>query len=422
VAVSLAAALGGLMFGWDWVVVGGAKPFFERYFDISDKPGLSGWANSCALLGCFVGAVTGGALSDILGRKKPLLAAALLFGVASAGNALADSISAFMAWRLIGGIAIGLASSLSPLYIAEIAPARMRGRLIAFNQVAIVVGVFAAQLIDWWLVRDLPVNATDTYIAGSWYGQTAWRWMFAIKIIPSVLFLIGMALAPESPRWLIKRRPAEARALLARIGGEAHADTALEQIANTLSAKKYDWRALFAPELRGLLVVGVTLAAFQQWCGVNVLFNYSEEIFRGAGFDISAILANVAWTGSVNLVFTLAALGLVDRVGRKPLMLFGAAGLAVIYVSLGVCFDASVGGLPILVLVLAAIGCFAMTLAPVTWVVISEIFPNHIRGAAIAMSAGALWLASFTLTYTFPHRGCSIYTLSSVLPDSFLYC
>jgi sugar porter (SP) family MFS transporter len=265
-----------------------------------------------------------------------------------------------------------------------------------------MVGILAAQLINWWLVRDLPADATDAYIAGSWYGQTAWRWMFAIKIVPSVLFLTGMALAPESPRWLAKRRPAEARALLARIGGAAHADDAIEQIANTVSRKEYDWRALFKPEVRRLLIVGVVLAVFQQWCGVNVIFNYSEEIFGGAGFDISATLANVAWTGSVNLVFTLVALGLVDRFGRKPLMLFGAAGLALIYTTLGVCFGAGVSGLPMLVLVLAAIGCFAMSLAPVTWVVISEIFPNHIRGAAIAVSAGALWLASFALTYTFP--------------------
>jgi sugar porter (SP) family MFS transporter len=402
IAISLAAAVGGLMFGWDWVVIGGAKPFFERYFGISDDPGLSGWANSCALLGCFVGAVMGGALSDVLGRKKPLLVAALLFGVASAGNALADTFSTFVAWRLVGGVAIGLASSLTPLYIAEIAPAHMRGRLVGLNQVAIMVGIVAAQIINWWLVRDLPANATDAYIAGSWYGQTAWRWMFAIKIIPSLLFLVGMALAPESPRWLAKRRPDEARALLARIGGEAHADNAVEQIANTLSKNKSDWRALFAPKVRRILFVGVVLAVFQQWCGVNVIFNYSEEIFRGAGFDISAILANVAWTGSVNLLFTLIALWLVDRIGRKPLMLFGAAGLAVIYTTLAVCFGLGVSGLPMLILVLAAIGCFAMSLGPVTWVVISEIFPNHIRGAAMAVAVGALWLASFALTYTFP--------------------
>lgn len=402
VAISLAAAVGGLMFGWDWVVIGGAKPFFERYFGITDDPGLSGWANSCALLGCFVGAVAGGAMSDVLGRKKPLLVAALLFGIASAGNALADSFSIFVAWRVVGGIAIGLASSLTPLYIAEIAPAHLRGRLVAMNQVAIMVGIFAAQLVNWWLMRGLPANATDAYIAGSWYGQTAWRWMFAIKIIPSVLFVAGMAFAPESPRWLAMRRPGEARALLARLGMGTNAGDAIERIATTSSKTKSNWKAVFAPELRPILLIGVILAVFQQWCGVNVIFNYSEEVFRGAGFDISSTLVNVAWTGSVNLVFTLAALGLVDRVGRKPLMLFGAAGLAMIYATLAACFGAGVSGMPMLILVLTAIGCFAMTLAPVTWVVISEIFPNHVRGAAMAIAVGALWLASFALTYTFP--------------------
>jgi sugar porter (SP) family MFS transporter len=402
ITVSLGAALGGLMFGWDWAVVGSAKPFFERYFDITNNPGLSGWANSCALLGCFAGAVTGGALSDVLGRKKPLLLTAVLFGVASIGNAMADSIAMFLVWRVVGGVAIGLASSLSPLYIAEIAPARMRGRLVTFNQIAIVIGIFAAQIVDWWLVRNLPMDATDSYIAGSWYGQTAWRWMFAIKVIPSLLFLLGMALAPESPRWLLKRRPAQARALVARLEGEANADTVLAQIAKTSSVEKHHWRSLLAPQLRPLLIIGMILAIFQQWCGVNALFNYSEDVFRGAGFDISSILVNIVWIGLVNLGFSFLALGLVDRVGRRPLMLFGAAGLALIYLSLGVCIDAGIGGLPVLILVLAAISCFAMSVAPVTWVIISEIFPNHIRGAAIAVSAGTLWLASFALTYTFP--------------------
>ncbi len=404
VAISLAAAMGGLLFGWDWVVIGGAKPFFERYFAISDDPAMSGWANSCALLGCFVGAVSGAALSDFFGRKKPLMLAALLFGVTAVGNALADSFSVFVAWRILSGVAIGLASSLSPLYIAEIAPARIRGRLVALNQVTIVVGILAAQLINWWLVRDLPVNATDAFIAGSWYGQIAWRWMFAVTAIPAALFLIGMAFAPESPRWLARRRPAEARASLARIGGEAYAQNALREIESTWSdsEKKTGWKSLFAPEVRAALVVGVVLAVFQQWCGINVIFNYAEEIFRAAGFDISDVVSNIAWTGSVNLVFTFVALGLVDRMGRKPLMLFGAASLAVIYTTLGVCFGAGVSGMPMLVLVLAAIGCYAMSLAPVTWVVISEIFPNRIRGAAVAVAVGALWLASFALTYTFP--------------------
>lgn len=429
VAMSLAAAMGGLLFGWDWVVIGGAKPFFERYFAISDDPVLSGWANSCALLGCFAGAMSGGSLSEVFGRKRPLLVAAILFGVTSIGNALADSFTVFVAWRILGGVAIGLASSLSPLYIAEIAPARTRGRLVALNQLAIVVGVLSAQLVNWSLVRNLPVNATDAFIADSWYGHFAWRWMFAITAIPSLLFMVGMAFAPESPRWLVKRRPEEARALLARIGGAAYADTALAEIQKTLSAtsKSVSWRLLLAPELRRALLVGVVLAVFQQWCGINVIFNYAEEIFRASGFDISDVVSNIAWTGSVNLAFTLVALGLVDRVGRRPLMLFGAASLAVIYTVLAICFSAAISGLPMLCLVLAAIACYAISLAPVTWVVIAEIFPNRIRGAAIAVAVGALWAASFALTYTFPMLNSRLgsagvfYLYASVCVAGFLF-
>ena len=405
IAVVLAAAMGGMMFGWDWVVIGGAKPFFERFFDISSNPTLSGWANSCALLGCFVGAAVGGPISDRYGRKRPLIAAALIFAVTSVGNALAQSFTGFVAWRLAGGVAIGLASGLSPLYIAEIAPARMRGRLVALNQLTIVIGVLGAQLVNWWIVRDLPANSTDEFIASSWYGHSAWRWMFGVLLIPSALFLVGMLMVPESPRWLIKNgRIGEAKRILARIGGADYAESAASDIqaSGLLSAAKVRISELFAPGVKRALLIGVVIAIFQQWCGINVIFNYAEEIFRAAGFDISNVVSNIAWTGSVNLVFTIVALNLVDSVGRKPLMLIGAAGLAAIYTAVGVCFALGVTGFPVLLLVLAAIGCYGMTLAPVTWIVISEIFPTRLRGAAMSIAVGALWLACFALTYTFP--------------------
>ncbi len=403
-AITLSAAMGGLLFGWDWVVIGGAKPFFESYFGISD-PAVSGWANSCALIGCFFGAVLGGASADRFGRKGPLIASALLFGATSIGIALAHNFDAFVAWRIAGGVAIGLASSLSPLYIAEIAPARIRGALVAVNQLTIVIGVLGAQLTNWWIVRDLPAGMAPAQLAVSWYGTEAWRWMFAICAIPSVVFLLGMLFAPESPRWLLTRgRRDDARRVLSRIGGDSHADAALSQVEATLDqpGKKASLRELLSPKVRGVLVIGIVLAVFQQWCGINVIFNYAEEIFQAAGYDLSSVIANIAWTGSVNLAFTVVALNLVDRAGRRPLMLFGAAGLAVIYTALAVCFALGIGGLPTLLLVLAAIACYAMSLAPVTWVVIAEIFPNRIRGAAIAVAVGALWLASFVLTYSFP--------------------
>jgi sugar porter (SP) family MFS transporter len=403
--ISIVAAMGGLLFGWDWVVIGGAKPFFQRYFEITSETQI-GWANSCALIGCLIGALVAGGLSDKFGRKKLLIAAALIFAVTSLGNALATNFNVFIAWRIFGGVAIGLASSLSPMYIAEIAPAQIRGRLVAINQLTVVIGILLAQYINWFLVRGLPAGATDEFIRNSWFGQQGWRWMFGLTAAPALLFFIGMFLVPESPRWLAKNgKPQLAREILGKIGGQDYAAAAVAEIQSTLSSEEIQrvrFADLLEPKMFKVITLGVVLAVFQQWCGINVIFNYAEEIFHNAGYDISMVLKNIAWTGSVNLVFTLFALGIVDRGGRRPLMLFGSAALAIIYVALGFGYHAGVKGLPMLLLVLAAIGCYAVSLAPVTWVVISEIFPNRIRGAAMAVAVSALWIACFLLTFSFP--------------------
>lgn len=403
--ISLVAALGGLLFGYDWVVIGGAKPFFERYFHLTSAA-QSGWANSCALVGCLLGALIAGALSDKFGRKRLLLCSAFLFGVTSIGNALAATFTMFISWRILGGVAIGLASNLSPMYIAEIAPAQLRGRLVSLNQLTIVIGILLAQFINWFLVRDLPPGAGEAYIVGSWFGQTGWRWMFALTAVPALLFFAGMFFVPESPRWLVKNGHAPlARGILLRVGGEAYASAEVADVQATLASEGVQpvrFGDLLERRMLTVLVLGVGLAVFQQWCGINVIFNYAEEIFRAAGYDISDVLKNIAWTGSVNLVFTFVAFGIVDRGGRRVLMLSGAGGLALIYAALGLCYHAGVKGLPMLLLVLAAIGCYAMSLAPVTWVIISEIFPNRIRGAAMSIAVMALWTACFILTYTFP--------------------
>jgi len=403
--ISVVAAMGGLLFGWDWVVIGGAKPFFQRYFQLTTEAQI-GWANSCALIGCLVGALVAGALSDKFGRKKLLILAALLFVVTSLGNALAGDFIIFIVWRILGGVAIGLASNLSPMYIAEVAPAQIRGRLVSINQLTIVVGVLAAQLINWFLVRNLPAGATDEFIRNSWFGQQGWRWMFGLTAAPALFFFLGMFFVPESPRWLAKNGKADrARSVLKKIGGENYASAAMADIQSTLASEEIQhvrFADLLEPKMRKVLALGVVLAVFQQWCGINVIFNYAEEIFRAAGYDISSVLKNIAWTGSVNLAFTFVALGVVDKAGRRPLMLLGSAGLALIYFVMGWCYHSGVQGLPMLLLVLAAIGCYGMSLAPVTWVVISEIFPNRIRGAAMAVAVASLWIACFVLTYTFP--------------------
>ena len=403
--ISVVAAMGGLLFGWDWVVIGGAKPFFQRYFELTSESQI-GWANSCALIGCLFGSLAAGALSDKFGRKRLLILAAVIFAATSLGNALAGSFSVFIAWRIFGGVAIGLASSLSPMYISEVAPAAMRGKLVSINQLTIVVGILLAQVINWYLVRNLPAGATDEFIKHSWFGQQGWRWMFGLTALPALLFFLGMLFVPESPRWLAKNGKADqARGVLNKIGGDQYAKDAIAEINFTLAGEEIQhvrFTNLLEPKLRKVLVLGVVLAVFQQWCGINSIFNYAEEIFKAAGYDISSVLKNIAWTGSVNLAFTFVALGMVDRGGRRPLMLFGSAALAAIYVLMGFCYHSHVQGLPVLLLVLAAIGCYAMSLAPVTWVVISEIFPNRIRGAAISVAVSALWIACFILTFTFP--------------------
>ncbi len=402
--IALTAALGGLLFGYDWVVIGGAKPFYEQYFGLSGA-GEIGWAMSCALVGCLAGAMLSGALSDRFGRKRLLFLAALLFVVTSIGTGLAHSFPQFVFWRIWGGVAIGLASNLSPMYIAEIAPAALRGRLVSLNQLTIVIGILLAQLVNWLLAEKVPVGASTEEIVNSWNGQQGWRWMFAMTAIPAGLFWAGLFFVPESPRWLAKKGiPDKAQEILARIGGAAYARLAMDEINASLAGEmgKVDFGELFDPRLRRPLTLGIVLAILSQWCGINSIFNYAEEIFSAAGYEVSGLLFNILITGLVNLVFTLAALRLVDRLGRRPLMLIGTAGLAMIFILMGCSYQFGLRGWPVLMLVLAAIACFACTLAPITWVVIAEIFPNRIRGAAMSVAVFALWSGCFSLTYLFP--------------------
>src|SRR5580704_4479940 len=255
--ISIVAAMGGLLFGWDWVVIGGAKPFFQRYFELTSDTQI-GWANSCALIGCLFGALAAGALSDKFGRKRLLIAAALLFAVTSLGNALAGSFAVFIAWRIFGGVAIGLASSLSPVYIAEVAPAQIRGRLVAINQLTVVIGILLAQSLNWFLVRNLPAGASDEFIRNSWFGQQGWRWMFGLTAAPALLFFLGMFLVPESPRWLAKNgKPERARGILARIGDQNYADAAMAEIESTLASEEIQrvrFSDLLAPGMRKVMI------------------------------------------------------------------------------------------------------------------------------------------------------------------------
>ena len=390
--------MGGLLFGYDWVVIGGAKPFYERFFDIVQSPYLQGWAMSSALIGCLFGALVSGYFTDRFGRKIPLIIAAALFTVAAIGTGVFNSFSLFIIFRLIGGLGIGLASAISPMYIAEISPASMRGRLVSVNQLTIVIGILAAQIVNYLIADKVPEGATDQMILQSWNGQLGWRWMFWAGTVPAISFFVLSFFIPESPRYLAKsgnwKKAAE---ILERIGGKQYAIREQKEIAETVTGSdmKIDWAALRSKKVRPMLVIGIVLAVFQQWCGINVIFNYAEEIFSSAGYSVSDILFNIIITGTVNLIFCLLAMRMVDSWGRRKLMLLGSLGLASIYIFLGTSYFFELKGLAILVLVLLAIATYSMTLAPITWVILSEIFPNSIRGAAMAISTTTLWIASF---------------------------
>jgi len=401
----MVSAMGGLLFGYDWVVIGGAKPFYEQFFDIANSPALQGWAMSCALIGCLLGAITSGAFSDRFGRKKLLIFSAFLFTLSAIGTGASNAFTPFIFYRILGGIGIGLASNLSPMYIAEISPASMRGKFVSLNQLTIVIGILLAQIANWQIAEPVAPNATDAEILASWNGQTAWRWMFWAETIPAGLFFLLMFLVPESPRWLAKAgNENKILKTLGKIGGKEYAKVEFESIRASIKSDsgKVNFSDLWAPAMKKILLIGIVLATFQQWCGINVIFNYAEEVFAAAGYGISDILFNIVVTGSVNLIFTFVAIFTVDKLGRRALMLIGAGGLAGIYAFMGAAYYFEVTGWPLLLLVVIGISCYAMSLAPVTWVVLSEIFPNRIRGAAMAVATVSLWLASFLLTYTFP--------------------
>ncbi|WP_373524173.1 sugar porter family MFS transporter [Aquiflexum sp.] len=404
-ALAFISALGGLLFGYDWVVIGGAKPFYELYFEIKSSPQLQGWAMSSALIGCILGALLAGFTSEKYGRKYPLIAAAFLFIVSAFGSGYADNFSWFVFYRILGGIGIGIASTLSPLYIAELAPAPLRGRFVSINQLTIVIGILAAQIVNYLIAEPVPESMGIHEMKSTWNSLMGWRWMFWAELVPAAAFFLLMFAVPKSPRFLMKMgKEIEAMKVLEKIGGRSYAEVERGNISATLVDKlpKVHVKDLFQPKIKPILLIGIGLAVFQQWCGINVIFNYADEIFTKAGYSVGEMLFNIIITGSVNLVFTLLAMRFVDHWGRKRLMVLGAMGLAIIYLFLGLSYYLGWTGFPILILVIGAIAIYAMTLAPVTWVILSEIFPNRIRGMAMSMATLCLWIASFALTFSFP--------------------
>ena len=403
--ICLVSAMGGLLFGYDWVVIGGAKPFYELYFGIADSVTDQGLAMTIALIGCMIGACTCGWLADKIGRKRLLIVSALVFLLSSIATGAFSTFSQFLIARFLGGIGIGIASGLSPMYIAEVAPTHIRGKLVSLNQMTIVIGILAAQIVNWQIADPIPAEYTPADITASWNGQMAWRWMFWAAAVPSAAFLLLAFFIPESPRWQAMRGvKSQAEQTLARIGGKAYAEQEMQAIVATNADAKEQagLSTLFSKPFHKVLLLGVVIAVFQQWCGTNVIFNYAQEIFQSAGYSVGDVLFNIVITGIANVVFTLVAIFTVDKLGRRKLMLIGAGGLCLIYATLGFCYYQQITGFFMIILVVAAIACYAMTLGPCTWVLISELFPNRVRAIAVATCTFALWIGSSTLTYTFP--------------------
>jgi len=403
--IAMVAALGGLLFGYDWVVIGGARQFYEQYFHLTSAA-LVGWANGCALIGCLFGSLAAGPLASHYGRRRILLLAAVLFALSSGLTGWAKTIDAFILWRIVGGTAIGLSSNVSPLFIAEVSPAAIRGRLVGLNQFAIVIGILLAQIVNWLIARPVLQGVTSAQAFQSWNVQFGWRWMFTAVIVPSLIFTVASLFLPESPRWLlVKGREREARTILERIGGIRFAVAeiaAIEQALKFEGTNRSSIRELLRPGIRRMLLIGVGLAVLQQWTGINVLFNYAGDVYRSAGFGTNEILLDIVITGTINLLFTILAMALVDRIGRRPLMIFGCFGIGVSHLLCALAYYSGWPPVAVLALTLSAIACYAMTLAPLTWVLIAEIFPNRIRSQGVSAAVSALWIASFLLTYTFP--------------------
>lgn len=391
--VSIVAALGGLLFGFDTAVVSGAIGFMKQRFDLNELE--VGWAVSSLIIGCIAGAAVSGMLSDRFGRKKVLIAAAALFIIGSVGSAIPATFTGYIIARMIGGIGIGITSTLCPLYNAEIAPARYRGRLVALNQFATVTGIFLVYFVN---------SGIAGYADDAWNIATGWRWMFGVGVVPGVLFLVLLFFVPESPRWLIKQgRPVEALPILLKIHGDDLARQEVLDIKESFKQENASLRQLFTPGLRTALLVGVVLAVLQQVTGINAIMYYAPEIFKEAGAGTNASLVQTILVGLINFLFTILALWLIDKAGRKALLLVGSALMTVSLLVIGIAFHSGqTSGPLVLVFILVYVAAFAISLGPVVWVLLSEIFPNRIRGRATAIASMSLWAADYIVSQSFP--------------------
>ena len=388
VLISVVAALGGLLFGFDTAVISGTINFIQPYFALDEV--RLGWTVSSLLFGCMAGVFVAGKAGDRYGRKKVLMLAAILFFISAIGTASAHTFLQFVVARILGGLAVGVASILSPMYIAEIAPAKYRGTLVSFNQLAIVFGILIAFFSNWLLV--------DT-------GVNNWRWMLLVMAAPAILLFFSLFLVPESPRWLVARhRNDEALQVLVKTSGEEFASTELTEIEQTLKTQEEStYRDLLAPGIRPLLFIGIILAVFQQITGINTIMYYAPKIFANVGQSNNSALLQTIAIGGTNVLFTLVAMVLIDRFGRKSLILMGSAGMALMLFGLSVLFFLKLTtGIMVLIFILGYIAFFGASLGPAVWVVTAELFPNRLRSKGMSIAIVALWIACTLVTITFP--------------------
>lgn len=392
VGVCLAAALGGLLFGYDTGVVNGSLDFVQKKFDLSDT--MTGFAAASALVGCIFGAAFAGTLSDRLGRKKVLVLSAVMFLVSAIGTAIPRDIFQFIVFRFIGGLGVGAASITSPMYIAEISPARIRGRMVSVNQFAIVSGMLLVYFVNYFIA----IRGDET-----WNTEAGWRWMFGSESLPAVLFLLLTLLIPESPRWLTKNSKKDrALAILSRVDGSEYAREEMVAIEETIEHESGSLAQLFHPGMRLVLVIGVVLAVLQQVTGINVFLYFGSDVFGKLGGEtINAALLEQIIVGATNLIFTVIAIWAVDKLGRKPLMIIGSVGMGISLFAMGLAGVFQAKGLWLLFFVLGYIACFALSVGPVVWVILSEIFPTKIRGRAMGIATICLWSANAVVTLTY---------------------
>jgi MFS transporter, SP family, xylose:H+ symportor len=426
IGLTVVATLGGLLFGYDTAVISGTVGSLESFF--IEPHGLSetaansmlGVVVSSALVGCIIGGLLGGIVSLKFGRKRGLMLAAILFLISALGSSMPEMLLApigsadhtfvnmFILYRIIGGIGVGMASMMSPMYIAEVSPAHMRGKLVSWNQFAIIFGMLVVYFVNYFI----SLRGDDL-----WLNEIGWRWMFASEMIPASLFLIFLFFVPETPRYLVmQNNQAGALNVLTKINGTQIARKVLDEINESLGQKR---GKLFSYGF-GIIVIGILLSVFQQFVGINVVLYYAPEIFRNMGAATDVALLQTVVVGFINLSFTILAIFTVDKFGRKPLMIIGALGMAFFMFALGLSFYFQTVGIGALLFMLGYVASFAMSWGPVTWVLLSEIYPNRIRGRAMAIAVAAQWIANYLVSWTFPMMDKSTF-LTNLFNQGFSY-